>query len=413
MDVFVARQPIFDSRMRVVGYELLFREGLENAYAHSDGNQASAMVLSNTFFSENLEQITHGRRAFVNFTRTLLAERVALLFPPEHLVVEILEDVEPDKTMVGLVRELKKHGYRIALDDFAFRPEYRALVNLADMIKVDFLATPARERLRLPRTLGNKRMSFLAEKVETPEAFEEAIGAGYQLFQGYFFSKPVIVKGQDLPPYKLNYLHMLQLIHDPDAEVSQLEQVLKQDVALSYKLLRFVNSAAFGFKREIKSMRQAIVMLGFRELRKWLSFMILGKLSTDKPEELMMLSVQRAHFAEQIATVAYPDLPGETFFLAGLFSCIDAMIDRPMESILEHLPLHAEIKAALLGEANPIRQVLQLVMDYESGRWARLEGSRFAENESLWKALPEMYRQSVLQGGAIFQTHRRESMVQA
>ncbi len=408
MDVFVARQPIFDARMHVIAYELLFRNGPRNAYAHHDGDEASGMVLSSTFFSENLERITRGKAAFVNFTSRLLQERVALFFPPGRLVVEILEDVEPDEALLQAIGELKKRGFRIALDDFVLAPGYAPLIKLADVIKVDFLATPPRERRRLPRHLGNGRIQFLAEKVETREAFAEASEAGYQLFQGYFFCRPVIIQSKELPAYKMNYMRMLHLIHEPDVEVARVEQVLKQDVALSYKLLRFVNSAAYGFQREITSMRQAIVMLGFRELRKWLSFMILEKLSTDKPEELMILSVQRAFFSEAIAARLQPDLPPESFFLAGLFSCIDAITDRPMERILEHLPLQEAVKGALLGETNTIGRVLQMVLNYEQGNWDGLKAQAIPEGEALWNELPSLYEQSVRRSGEVFQAFRLE-----
>ena len=245
MDIFIARQPIFDIRQNVFAYELLYRSGIKNLYAGINGDQASSEVIGSSFLLFGLENLTMGKKAFINFTRKLLEDEVATLLPKESIVVEVLENVEPDKQMLSACIKLKELGYQLALDDFAYDPRFEPFIDLVDIIKVDFLQTSPQDRAALVQRIGNKNIKFLAEKVETKEDFNQALQAGYSYFQGYFFSKPNIVSGKDITSFKLTYLQLLQEIGKPDLDFDELEETIKRDVALSYKLLRYINSAAF------------------------------------------------------------------------------------------------------------------------------------------------------------------------
>ena len=241
MDIFVARQPIFNQHREVYAYELLFRSGFENAFGNVNGDQASSQVMTNSFLGIGLETLTGGKRAFVNFTRDLLVDEMALLFPSEQLVVEILENVEPDEEVLDSCRRLKQAGYSLALDDFCFERNYESLLKLADLIKVDFLSTTSKERCEKSQQLTDQRITLLAEKVETQEDFEEAVRLGYTYFQGYFFSKPVVVSQRGIPGFEVPYIQILQSVRRPEIDFAELERIIKSDLSLTQQLLVPVN----------------------------------------------------------------------------------------------------------------------------------------------------------------------------
>jgi len=394
MQIFLARQPIFDKNRNVFAYELLFRSGSENYYSHDDGDHATSKVLSNSFFSIGLESVTRGKKAFINFTTNLLLNEVATIFPPDQMAVEILEDVRPDAAVVAKCRELKELGYQIVLDDFVFRPELAELIELADIIKVDFIETTGYERRRVMRQVNRRDVSFLAEKVETHEDYKEAVKLGYEYFQGYFFAKPDIISSTDLPSCDLNYLRVLQHINKPTLDFDQLEKIFRQDVSLSYKLLRFINSAYFGLPNQIKSIRHALNMIGLKQARKWLSLIALSSLGKDKSDELVHMSLVRANLCERIAPLLNYEKEASELFMMGLFSLIDAFLDRPMEEILEKMPLSTDIKNALLGESSRYLPVYKLVLAYEKGEWNRVF-EYLTELDSLKDELPTLFFETI------------------
>ncbi|NYE57018.1 EAL and HDOD domain-containing protein [Carboxydothermus ferrireducens] len=247
MKVFVARQPIFDKKEKVVAYELLYRSGKINHFDGSNGDRATASVIINSLFRIGLENLTNGKLAFINFTENLLKEGIPLIFNKNLLVVEILEDITPDKELLQALRFLKGKGFKIALDDFIFNlgntPD--ELLNMADIIKVDFLANSLKDRKTIPQKFRNKKIEFLAEKVETKEEYEEAIKAGYSFFQGYFFSKPEIVSGKDISASKLTYMQILNELNKREPNFDYIAELIEANVSLTYELLRLVNSAVF------------------------------------------------------------------------------------------------------------------------------------------------------------------------
>ena len=371
MNVFVARQPIFDRGKNVYGYELLFRSGFENYYKALDPDRATVDVISNSLFVIGFDQLTDGRRAFINFTRNLLVQGVASLLPKDQVTVEILEDVEPDETVLEVCQGLKQAGFSVAMDDFVSEHEGSPLIQYADIVKVDFMQTDPAERRAICQKLTTRGVAALAEKVETAEEFDEALDSGYSYFQGYFFSKPVVHSGKQIAANKLTYLQILAKVNQPGISYDELEQLIKQDVSVTYKLLRFMNSAWFGFRSEIKSIRHALILLGPKEIKKWFALIALSQMATDKPEELMLRAVARAKIAEAIApAIGMADRSSE-LFLMGMFSLIDALMDTTMSEILEKLPLDQEIKRALLGEDCPFRTVYEMIEAYEKADWDR------------------------------------------
>ncbi len=374
--IHVARQPIFDRNLKLYAYELLFRSGFSEFYDQSDGDLASSKTIMNSFLLFGLESLTGGRMAFINFTRKLLVGEVATIFPREQLGVEILETIAPDEEVIAACKRLKNAGYTIVLDDFIFKPELQRFVDMADIIKLDFRISGVRERQSLISQLGHDRVRFLAEKIETQEEFSEALTMGFSYFQGYFFARPEIISGKDIPGYKLNYLQMLREVHKSDADFGELEDIIKRDVSITYKLLRLINSAAFGFSTKIQSIKQALTLLGLKEFSKWVSLIALSGMGDDKPEELVLTSMSRARFCELIAPRIGMRDKSSDLFLTGMFSMLDAFIDQPMKEILNDLPLSEEIKTALLEGKNVYRTVLETAISYEKGDWEALSGLR-------------------------------------
>ncbi|HLP60561.1 MAG TPA: HDOD domain-containing protein [Candidatus Deferrimicrobium sp.] len=379
-EIFVARQPIFDIRRNVYAYELLFSKGFQDYASHIDGEYATLKVISNSLII-GLNQLTGGKRAFINFNRHLLVGKVPQLFPKDLLGVEILEEIVPDTKVIGICKKMKEAGYLLILDDFIFIGEYRPLVHLADIIKIDFQGSTPGYRRSILKDPDCRHVKFLAEKIETQVQFEEAAKLGYCYFQGFFFQKPDIVSTRDMPGNKLNYLQILKKLCDPDLPIDEIERVLKHDVSLTYKLLRFINSAAYGFMVTIRSIRHALVLLGKREVKKWLTLIALSGVGGDKPLELLHNTLVRARFCELIGEDLHKNEEKADFFLVGMFSMADAFLGRPMNEILDGLPLDSAIKCALVGEPGTFRDVLDIVLAYERADW--IEAARLSKQLAL------------------------------
>jgi EAL and modified HD-GYP domain-containing signal transduction protein len=369
MDVFVARQPIFRKNRSLLGYELLFRDGLTNAFPKIDGTEATSRVLSSSFFSMGIEQVSGEGRAFVNFTRDLLIERIPMMFPRDRVVVEILEDIEPDSEVVEACREMAENGYVIALDDFLFRPGMGELIQTAKIIKFDLMATPLDTLAPLLEKLSGNGIEFLAEKVETHEEFDQAMEMGFSSFQGYFFSRPEVLRGRDVSAPRMNLLELMAEANRNDVAFRKLERIIERDVAISYKLLRYINSAYFRRVSEVTSIRQAIVLMGERGIRRFLSLIAMTSLASHKPDELVRASIVRARFCELIGDTGPPGADRAELFTLGLFSMIDAIMDDAMASLMERLPLSGAIKKALVHRRGPLAAYLGLLESYEQGRW--------------------------------------------
>jgi c-di-GMP-related signal transduction protein len=390
---FLARQPIFTSDRVVYGYELLFRSSLENFFSHSQVDVAVASTADN-FFLFGVDHLTQGRRAFINCTRDFLVRDYSMLLPKDRVVIEILETIRPDEEVVEACRRLKTAGYVIALDDFRDSPEWQPLVALADFVKVDVLATTPEEQRRLAKKFSRTNTRLLAEKVETHEVFARTRDLGYTYFQGYFFSRPQMLTRHDVPAYKLNYLRVLQAVSRSAIDLDEVAERIKAEASLSYRLLRYLNSPAFYLVSDVRSIPHALKLLGERGIRKWISVVAIACMGEDKPQELIVLPLIRARFCELLASLGRLAESSNDLFLLGLLSSIDAILDMTMEDVLKEIAIHGEIRDALLGGDNSLRNILDLAMMYETGSWDRLdlETVRLGIAE---ESIPEMFIQAV------------------
>ncbi|MFC2146120.1 EAL and HDOD domain-containing protein [Acidobacteriota bacterium] len=368
LTTFIARQPIFDRRKQVYAYELLYRSDPVNRAHVINDEYATFKVIANGLLI-GLQRLTTGKRAFIHFNQLLLLGQIPLLFPKDLLGVEIFETVKPEERVLRACERIKKAGYLMVMDDFVFNEPFQQLLQIADMIKVDFLVnSPGKIRLFAQKAVSQK-LTLLAEKIETRKDYNKALELGFHYFQGFFFQKPDLISRQDMPGYKLNYLHILKKIHDPVLELDAIEEIIKRDVSLTYKLLRFINSASFGFRVTVRSVRHALNLLGKREIKNWLTIIVMSGIGKQKPPELLNTAVIRARLCELIAAkFKLRQTPAEAF-LIGIFSMIDAFMDRPLEEILEELPLEEHVKAALLGKVDPSANALELVKAFEKARW--------------------------------------------
>jgi EAL and modified HD-GYP domain-containing signal transduction protein len=371
-EVFIARQPIFDPHQKVYGYELLFRSGLDNVFSNVNPDQATAKVMTDSTLLLTMASLSGGKMAFINITRDILLKQYVHLLPSGSTAVEIPEIIQPDPEVLHACRRLKEAGYLLVLDDFVFREEYGALMEMADIVKVDVLSTPPEERRKVLLRFEGSDVRFLAEKVETQENFEQAVALGYDYFQGYFFSKPTIISARDVPGYKLNYLRMLKEIQSVDIDFHRVEPVIKHDMALAFKLLRYINSAYFGLTNKVNSILHAMLLLGPWQFKQWASLLIMASMGNDKPDELVIQGLNRGRFCELLAPKFGMTHQSEELFLLGMFSLMGAILNRPLAEILQELPLTDWTKAALLGMPNRSRDVLDYVVAYERGNWEKM-----------------------------------------
>jgi EAL and modified HD-GYP domain-containing signal transduction protein len=379
MEVFVARQPIFTRNEELFGYELLYRNNIENQFPDMNGDKATADVLINGFLNIGFENLAKGKPCFINFTEKLLELRLPTYFNPNEVVVEILETVEPSFRLLEICKELKELGYRIALDDFIYNDKniyFYALMRYVDIIKVDFRSTTVEERKKIEQLAKGAEIKLLAEKIETREEFKQANSYGYDYFQGYFFSEPVIVSTKDVPPYFYSYYQIVRILSQPEPNVEKISKLIEQDLSLSYKLLKLINSPVYGLTQKIKSIRQAVVLLGFDEINKWMSVLAVRGTTGSNNEfskEIISISLTRAKTCELLALHNKKLYPISEYFIVGLYSLMDVLLNMSMEQILSSLPFHEEICDAILGKENHLGQILKLSIEIEKGNWKNIK----------------------------------------
>lgn len=402
MDVYVARQPVFNGKKQIFGYELLFRNGLKNAFPDIDGDVATSNVLSNTFFSFQLNEILGNTPGLVNFTKELILQKTPLLFPPKHIIIEVLETIEPDPEIIETLAEFKKKGFTIALDDFAYHEKYRPMMALCKIIKFDLLATPLSGLEAILQDIRKHfNITLLAEKVETYEVFEQAKKMGFSLFQGYFFSKPEILSKKEIAPNHIALIKLINEVGQKDFDFRKIEDIVKKDVSVSFKLLKFINSAYFKRLSPINTIKDAISFLGVDELRKFIHIIAVSDLGQDKPAELIKTSVIRARMCELCAAVMKTDLTAEEMFTLGLFSLMDALLDKPMEDILRSTSFSEKIQSALLHKNKEFTKVLNIIVSFEQGNWSD-KFYKVMSGTSIEKQLPNFYLDAVRMANSFF-----------
>lgn len=377
MDVFVARQPIFDRDKKIYAYELLFRTGMVNGFPDIDGETATTSLLSSSFFTVGIDRVAAGKIAFINFTEDLIAKGTPQLFSSGKMMVEILENVEPTPEVINACQALKDQGYELALDDFIYAKKFEELLYLCDIIKIDFRLTSQEKIEEMTHSLKKYDCKLLAEKVETYEEFQKAMKFGFDYFQGYFFSKPEVLHNKDLSASQTTLMRLISEINTADFDVNALGALIVQDVSITYKFLNYINSAYFGRVQPISSIPHAISYLGEKGFKLFASLIITSMLAKDKPDALVKMATVRARFLELIGIDL--NIDSNEMFLLGLFSLIDAMLDRNMPAIIDKLPLSENIKNALAKREGELYIFIRLIETYETGNWAAF---RFAQKKS-------------------------------
>ncbi len=363
---YVARQPILDLRGKVHGYELLFRDGPEEAF-RGDGDFATRVMLDNTVLF-GLGRLTYGLPAFVNCTEEALTGNLVHVLPSGMTVLEILEDVEPTAAVMGACRRLKAAGFRLALDDFTWKAGMKPLVELADYIKVDFAAMNREERRELLDRLSGVTVALIAEKVETQEEFAEAREEGFTLIQGYYFCRPVLMENRKVPANRLSHVEILRLLQADSIDLNRLTRLVKRDTSLTYRLLRLMNSPVCAMRQEVRSVQAALIAVGEEAFRRMATLAITSELNAGHPMELLRMAFVRGRFCELGAGLC--GLDGTEQYLLGLLSLLPAMLRMPMKELTPSLPLREEIRRALEGEKAPERALLCWLEGHERGDWA-------------------------------------------
>lgn len=379
LDLYIARQPIFDRKLKLYGYELLYRAGQEKSADVKDANQATAQVITLGLIEIGIEKMVGKHLAFINLSRDYVLGNPDLPFPPDNVVLEFLENITVDDEIINALQQLKQRNYIIALDDIHPKSNSLKLLPLADIVKVDLLLTPKEQLAPFIEKLKQYPVKLLAEKVEDGRQVNDLLDMGFEYLQGFFFSKPIVTKHRQLKTNQLAMLALLSKVYESDIEVNELEDVICQDISLSYHLLRYINSAFFSLPGKVESIRQAVVYMGRNELKTWTTVISMAGYC-DKPDELMTLAMVRGRMCELLGkSLAMTNL--DSFFTAGLLSTLDALMDQSISSILEKLPLHDEIQSAILEHRGLIGSALACAKAYEQGNWngIKFRGSTIQE----------------------------------
>lgn len=365
---FVGRQPLFDRHLDVVGYELLFRgAALPNRAIIHNENKATSQVILNAFTDFQLEEVLGGKRALMNLTRDLILEGIPTLLPPERVIVEVVETTMVDERLIEAVKRLRSQGYTIALDDWMAFSTLQPLLGQADIVKIDVQAFDPKRLVAEVGWLKSYGVELVAEKVETYDELRRCRDLKFDYFQGFFLSRPEILKKTAVPPNQIETLELISHMQNPDVAIEELADIIRRDVALSYKILRVVNSAYYSLPRTVDSIKDAIILLGTRQIGSWVSLINLAQIAR-KPKELTITALIRARMCELVAEVG-GRYDGETFYTVGLFSVLDALLDVGLDDAIEALPLSPEVREAISEGTGVMGETLQGVIAYERGDW--------------------------------------------
>lgn len=366
-EALVGRQPIFTPDLEVHGYELLFRREGEDRACFTDADAATSQVILNAFHEIGIEEVVGRRQAFVNLTRGFIVGEYPLPLPVEGVVLEVLEHVEPDPEVLAGLGKLRERGYVLALDDYEPSDRTRTMLPFASIVKLDVDALDPAILAPTVRDLRKAGKRVVAEQVRTAIDFDHCLGLGFDYFQGFFLSRPNIVRGRRVSASRLSVLRLLSRLVDPACELEEIEQLIAQDVTLSYKLLRMINSVEYGMPRRIESVRETVVYLGRETVRNLAGLLVLSGLD-DRPRELIVAAMVRARMCELLATAAGEE-PRASFFATGMLSTLSALLECDMAEVVAELPLAAPIELALVQRDGSLGEALTCVLSYECGEW--------------------------------------------
>lgn len=380
MNVYIARQPIFDAKFKVVAYELLYRDSLENVFkGNLSDDVATSLLLTNVYFNFSIEKLTSGTKAFINFDKALISQGIPELIHPSAITIEILESVQADSRLFKKLTQLKLGGYTLALDDYKADYPHKGMLHYVDLVKVDFKSNSLEELESLTPELKKMGKKLLAEKVETKEMFHWAKNQGYELFQGYFFAKPSVESSKKIQVgHALPYLNLMNELNKAEPDFKKLSDQITQDASLTYKLLKLAN-ASLPRQNEINSVQQALTILGINNFKVWLTMAMMGGLVTQETSEIYKYAMIRVKFLSHIAIESHLKEWEDELCLIGSLSVLDCLLDMHMTDVLESLPLAKSIKDTLLGKATQYSDAYGLSLAYEQGD--------FSKSESLCKTI--------------------------
>ncbi|MEO6771553.1 MAG: HDOD domain-containing protein [Kofleriaceae bacterium] len=378
LDAFVGRQAIFDRRLEVVGYELLFRNSEENRARFSDPNQATATTMLTAFVEMGLDTLVGALPVWVNLPADFLLGRYPLPMPPERTVIEVLEDVPVTPELVTALEAFAADGYKIALDDFVLTDETRALVPLATYIKVDVLHVEKDEIKRQFDGLAHLGPTMLAEKISTHAEHMFLRDLGFYLFQGHFLELPIITKSKRLPHDRVALVKILNALYKDQLDLRELETLIAAEIGLSVRLIKLASSAAMSLGQPIGSVRQAVLRLGVQQVGALVMLIMVAGFD-DKPLDLARQALIRARMAEALARQV--KLPADQLFTAGLLSLLDAILDRPLDEVLKELAIAPLVRQALVGEGSQAAKILDTVRHQNRGDLTHVRDSGFSANQ--------------------------------
>lgn len=366
---YIARQPILNIKQETVAYELLFRDGKSNTFPSINPDKATSKIIVDNQLRLGLEEVTGNLPAYINFHADALIHRFPSFLDPKKIVVEILEDVTITDKLLAACKSLKQKGYTLALDDYIFDPQWDAFLPYIDILKVDVLELSMLEISRSLSRLTDYKFTLLAEKIESKKVFEQLKLLGFTLFQGYFFAKPELLKKKNIISSKKHIMDLMEHANRSEFDFDAISEVFSKDVGLTYKLLRFINSPGYGPSKEICSLKHALVYIGDLELKKFIALLVLADLAEGKPDQIIRVSLIRAKFCEKIASIKKIDQNPPTAFLTGMLSHIDGVLDQSITEVMNILPVHKEIKTALIERNNYLAIYLALSLALEQGKW--------------------------------------------
>lgn len=402
MFAYVARQAILDTDKNVIGYELLFRDGKQNCFPNVAPDEATSKILASNHLTLGLDEITGGKTSFINFFEDTLLYRFPTSLDPMNVVIEIVETAPVSEPLLAACKHIKQLGYRLALDDHDFDPKWDIFLPYIDIIKVDVRESDFDTiKKHIPKFLDAK-LKLIAEKVETYQEFEQYKELGFHYFQGYFYARPEVIKQKNIPNSKLSMIELIGESAKMQMDFERINNIIERDVALSYMLLRFINNPMVNKRNKITSLRHALNYMGEVELKKFIALLALANLGDSKPMELLQVSLVRAKFCELLAKEKHESENPPKGFLVGLFSLIDAMLDRRMESIMDNLPLSEDLKLALCGQKNNLLIYLEIAKTFETGNWPRTKKLAGAIKVQQ-KMLHGIYNQAVVWSNAMRQ----------
>lgn len=396
MKTYVARQPIFGRNFSVYGYELLYRDSETNAYnPNMDGNKATRNLISNVMTTFDVGTLCDSKYVFINFTEELLRSKIPYLLAANRTVIEILETVKVTSELIAILKKLKEKGFMLAMDDYVDNPDFDDVIEIVDIIKVDFRQIKDDSKYKLPNKAKFKDKIMLAEKIETKEEFERAKKGNYAYFQGYYFMKPIVFSKREMDISPVTYSRMLEELQNTHLDFNRLATIIKSDATATYKLLYRANTLRFFRKYRIRSVKQALTQMGMKEVYRWVMLLLIRDCGKNSPDEMLKTALVRGLFCEDMADkLKLQSQMQEEAFMTGMFSMFNILAGKDFATMLEEMGVSIAVESALQGEKNTYKEILDFAVLYETADWDKV-GAFIEENHLDEEQVFESYTNAV------------------